>query len=376
MNRRAGVAVLLVGAILLALAAWWSLRPTGLPTSDAGWAARWHAEADEVGRTPGEGWSEWVAAGATLREARSHGPLTIERLMDIVPEDGWPEQITPPAHAAAPDARWPDAMHTIADAVRAASDRADGHAVIALAALAGRIEAGMGVDAGLQGAVERFAAGAAVDRALQDAVSRGVFGPGDPGLAMLTALNDDAAGFGIDWAIRVERERALRACAEAGAHGAARLIGRLYTDLDLSARGRPGAAARVEATADALRRGEHPEAMAFLPDIDAVIDARRAARAERVGLAVMLGLERFRARTGGYPQRLGELVPIEFGRVPVDPFGFGELFGYRLIDARAERPESGYRLWSMGPNRIDDGGTAMDPDGAGDRVFNPAREVP
>lgn len=367
------LAALALGAIVLGVRWGWTDR---LPSTDAGWAERWRHAAGEVGRTPGEGWAAWSAACSALTGSGPDGPPAIERLMDIVPEPGWPAQITPPAHALAPDAPWTGALHAIADAVRAAAARGDADAAVGLAALAGRIETGLGVDRGLADAPERFDAAAAVDRALQHAVSAGLFDRADPRVAALTALNDDAAGFGIDWAIRVERERALRAAAESGAADAARLIAGFYEDLDLSARGRRGAAARVEAAADALRRGEHPQAARFLPDIDAVILARRAARAERVGLAVMLALERHRARTGAYPESLDALVPIEFARVPVDPFGFGEPFGYRALDTAADTPGPGYRLWSAGPDRDDDGGEPLGPDGDGDRVFNPAEETP
>jgi hypothetical protein len=81
----------------------------------------------------------------------------------------------------------------------------------------------------------------------------------------------------------------------------------------------------------------------------------------------MVAVERHRSRTGVYPASLAALAPVELLRVPVDPFGFGEDFGYALLDPASARPASGYRLWSMGPDRRADGG-----DPAADLVFNPS----
>lgn len=363
MKRVRAAGVCLAVLVVAALAARSALTPRYLG-DEAGWARRWALAAGEVGRTPGEGWDRWLEAGRTLGAE----PLAIDRILAAV-ADPWPERITPPAHAAAPDAPWAQALALIAAEIDRVAAAGDADRAVALAVAAERIERGLGIGRGLAGVAERFAAGPAVDRALRRAVSAGLFEPGGRALAELVGLNEDGGPFSIDWAVASERERALRACVEAGRPGAGPAIERLYADMAESTRGRRAAAARVEALA------ERPERLgaagAFVPDLAAYLAARRAARAERVGLGVMLALERHRARTGRYPAALEVLLPVEFARLPADPFGYGEPFGYRLIDAAATRPADAYRLWSVGPDRRDDGGRPPGPDGPGDLVLNP-----
>lgn len=59
-------------------------------------------------------------------------------------------------------------------------------------------------------------------------------------------------------------------------------------------------------------------------------------------------LAEYRAREGEYPESLQQLVPGLLGEVPADRFT-GEPLVYR-------RSENGYRLYSLGPNGVDDGG--------------------
>jgi hypothetical protein len=80
---------------------------------------------------------------------------------------------------------------------------------------------------------------------------------------------------------------------------------------------------------------------------------------------LVAALELYRARHGHYPQRLAELVPEELEALPKDPFG-GREFRYALTGPPA------YRLYSVGPNLMDEGGMA--PAGTegedGDLVFS------
>ena len=65
---------------------------------------------------------------------------------------------------------------------------------------------------------------------------------------------------------------------------------------------------------------------------------------------VRIALERYRLRHGQWPDTLKELVPGVVERLPPDPFGDGP-FLYR-------RAGDDFFLYSVGPNGIDDGGTA------------------
>lgn len=64
-------------------------------------------------------------------------------------------------------------------------------------------------------------------------------------------------------------------------------------------------------------------------------------------------LEAFRADRGKYPNKLGELAPKYVDELPKDIFTNG-------ADLRYSREESGYLLYSVGPNGKDDGGKGRD----------------
>jgi hypothetical protein len=64
-----------------------------------------------------------------------------------------------------------------------------------------------------------------------------------------------------------------------------------------------------------------------------------------------LAVERYRrGHAGMLPARLGDLVPGELGAVPIDPFS-GHALRYAVFS-------DGYAVYSVGPNRTDDGGQA------------------
>ena len=67
-------------------------------------------------------------------------------------------------------------------------------------------------------------------------------------------------------------------------------------------------------------------------------------------LIITLALRAYTVERGGYPNELRQLVPDYLRSLPADPFGpKDESFVYRLVDG-------GYVLYSLGPNRRDDGG--------------------
>lgn len=65
-------------------------------------------------------------------------------------------------------------------------------------------------------------------------------------------------------------------------------------------------------------------------------------------LIAELALHHYKLDNGSFPNRLAALVPKYLNAIPADPFTAGD-FVYRL-------DESGYQLYSVGPDRRDDGG--------------------
>jgi hypothetical protein len=66
-------------------------------------------------------------------------------------------------------------------------------------------------------------------------------------------------------------------------------------------------------------------------------------------LMTELAIRFFEARTGRPPESLAALVPADLESVPRDPFADGGPLSYR-------QAAGGYVLYSLGPNRKDDGG--------------------
>ncbi len=70
----------------------------------------------------------------------------------------------------------------------------------------------------------------------------------------------------------------------------------------------------------------------------------------------VLAVERYRRKQGGtLPHTLADVSAELVNGVPKDPFD-GQPLRYRKL------PTVGYTVWSVGPNRIDDGGSAASPD--------------
>ena len=68
-------------------------------------------------------------------------------------------------------------------------------------------------------------------------------------------------------------------------------------------------------------------------------------------LTTELALRCYRSKQGRSPERLEQLVPTQLPRVPVDPFSSRPLI---------YRPQgTNWQLYSIGPDRVDDGGTPV-----------------
>jgi hypothetical protein len=97
------------------------------------------------------------------------------------------------------------------------------------------------------------------------------------------------------------------------------------------------------------------EDMALLmnPAIKQISEAGDRIKAQNVVTQVAIALERFRIVHGEYPETLEPLVPQFLDALPSDPFSQQPLV-YRLDK------DGSFQLYSIGPNRKDDGGIALD----------------
>ncbi len=71
-------------------------------------------------------------------------------------------------------------------------------------------------------------------------------------------------------------------------------------------------------------------------------------------LMLQLALRAYKLEKGAYPPALKMLVPAYIRAVPADPFGGGEPLRYQISGVT-------YRLWSIGPDGVDDGGAPIPP---------------
>lgn len=95
-------------------------------------------------------------------------------------------------------------------------------------------------------------------------------------------------------------------------------------------------------------------AMLGLPAVGPLFVAAAVADARREVARTALALTAYRQKHGRFPERLDQLVPEFLRAVPVDPFDGQPL--------RLRRAGDNLLVYSIGPNRVDDGGT---PSGAG-----------
>ena len=71
-------------------------------------------------------------------------------------------------------------------------------------------------------------------------------------------------------------------------------------------------------------------------------------------LMLRLALRAYQLETGAPPSTLNALTPRYLNAIPADPFGGGQLWRY-------QRKGSAYRLWSIGPDGVDNGGQPVPP---------------
>jgi len=79
-------------------------------------------------------------------------------------------------------------------------------------------------------------------------------------------------------------------------------------------------------------------------------------------LRITCALEIYKKEYGGYPDTLEQLVPAILKELPFDPFT-GKNYIYR-------RENTGFIVYSAGPNRADDGGIQDLPAGKDDIYYH------
>ena len=75
----------------------------------------------------------------------------------------------------------------------------------------------------------------------------------------------------------------------------------------------------------------------------------------QLAVRVRVAVERFQRINGHYPASIGELVPQFLASVPLDPWADAPL-RYRVVPQQELSP-AGYILYSVGPDRVDNGGS-------------------
>jgi len=84
-----------------------------------------------------------------------------------------------------------------------------------------------------------------------------------------------------------------------------------------------------------------------------------------------MALQRFRSEQGEYPRSLSQLLPLHLTSLPEDPFEPGPVgLKYVVEQAGGGMKGQGHLLYSVGPDKVDQGGLARDPlSGIGDLVY-------
>ncbi len=403
MKRGLWAAVLLLALVAAGIVAVFvnsARQARAYPTTPEGWAARWEAAAAEFGRTPGEGWDVWLDVFAELDTATDPDRVAAltDRLRPI-------ERFTMPV----PDgvgtmAAWEQGTDTIGRTRRPVVE-------VIVPAMHDALMAGD--FAGAADWLERAwalarvadASGTIIGGMVQTAIISAMYQSLRPHLPALAESEyvplweaiDDPPTVDPQWSLRMERELGLGAIQEAMAvvplmaKDQLRLFEEALIDWSLyESAGDAEAHERVRQLAarldgDSIYRRRRMALDTVLPALGRVGPALRAGLAERDATRVMLTLESYRTDLGQYPDTLDALVPQFIDQLPPDPHRATESFVYRVVDPQASDPAAAYVLYSIGADRVDDGGRwpedwranpLTSASASGDHLFNRPRPQP
>lgn len=87
-----------------------------------------------------------------------------------------------------------------------------------------------------------------------------------------------------------------------------------------------------------------------------IVTASSAASTRLAGIRLMVAIEWMRADTGRLPESLDDLIPKYAQTVTGCNFAADGRFRYRLLDPDATKPGTGYLLYSVAPDGLDNGG--------------------
>jgi hypothetical protein len=105
----------------------------------------------------------------------------------------------------------------------------------------------------------------------------------------------------------------------------------------------------LDRAGSSLFRHRYTVGLISLGNVKRAVDAAMIAETQRRMTLVAIALQRFSLSHGAPPPSLAELVPDFLGVIPLDPFD-GWPLRYRLD------PDGSFVLYSIGPDRVDDGG--------------------
>lgn len=96
-------------------------------------------------------------------------------------------------------------------------------------------------------------------------------------------------------------------------------------------------------------------ALAAVPAIRTMLRDEADVRMRLGGVRLMLAIEAYRAKNNRLPMKLDDLSPVLLKTVPLDPYS-GQPFVYRVTDAAAFAPGTGYTLYSVWDDGADNKG--------------------
>ena len=95
-------------------------------------------------------------------------------------------------------------------------------------------------------------------------------------------------------------------------------------------------------------RWRFPITFEVMRDLNPIVDCVYKAQARHAATRTAIAIERYRSKTGAAPKTLDQLVPEFLEKPPVDPFDGAPL--------RYHSDAAGYKVYSIGPDGIDQGG--------------------
>lgn len=411
MKRRLWAAVLLLALVAAGIVVVFVIsarQARAYPTTPEGWAARWEAAAAEFGRTPGEGWDVWLEVREEIEAASADAnsldriATALDRLVPLTPTRSIPDTIGTE-----------NMIDDFFPIVTSARNVLSGYIVpqLQLALQSGDPDqAVIWWNRGLALCRVTESAGMVIGQLVQDAcymaliwsIHERLIDP-DPvdtdviaGMLADLRVTDD-----LSWFIVTEREFGLGSLNDRYSTTVERGIliaadePKLYEEMmNLWIRSHRGMDSQADKELRALENLinsssiyslRRPNISTMIPSFSGTVGVRRSVLIRVDGVHLLLALRRHHERTGVFPKSLGDLVPTDLSALPRDPFAFDGQYRYRQLDASSSDPVTAFVLYSIGADRVDDGGRwpedwranpLTSASASGDHLFNQPRPQP